>query len=212
MHQIIPGILEHDWSEIEKKINLVKSFAKTIHVDIIDGKFAQNLTFLDPKPFAPYSQDLFLELHMMVENPLQYLKPFASAGFQRFLGHLEHIPDQAEFVAQGQLLGEVGLAIDGPASLDAIKVPLDDLDGILIMTIKAGKSGQEFIPALLEKVKAVRTKHATIPIEVDGGVNDKTILLAKEAGATRFITTSYLYHSENPKQAFEELQRLIHEG
>src|SRR3972149_3834684 len=107
MYKIIPGILEKEWSEIEKKIEIAKSFADTIHIDIIDGKFSPNTTFFDPKPYEKYSKDLFLEVHMMVDNPISYLKPFAAAGFKRFLGHVEKMSDQTEFVAQGQLFGEV---------------------------------------------------------------------------------------------------------
>ena len=131
MYEIIPGILENEWNKIERKIEIVKPFAKSIHIDIIDGKFVPDTTFLDPVPFVRYSQKLFLELHMMVENPIQYLELYAKAGFRRFIGHIEKMPDQEEFVAQGQLLGEVGLAIDGPTQINQIQVPLDDLDNIL---------------------------------------------------------------------------------
>lgn len=204
MYEIIPGILEKEWSEIERKIELVKPFAKTIHIDLLDGKFAPNTTFLDPAPFKKYSDEFFFELHMMVEEPIQYLKPFAEAGFKRFLGHIEKMSDQAEFIAQGQLLGEVGLAVDGKSALDSIKIPYDDLDAILIMTINAGFSGQVFTKEHLEKVRAIRFKNR-IPIEVDGGVNDSTILQAKEEGATRFISTSFLFNSGNPQERYRLL-------
>lgn len=207
INEIIPGILEKEWSEIEKKLELVKPFAKSIHVDLLDGKFAPNTTFLDPKPFAKYADDFLLEVHLMVDNPISYLKPFAEAGFKRFIGHIEKMPNQEEFVAQGQLLGEVGLAVDGKTSIDEIRVPLDDLDNILIMTINAGFSGQEFMQATLEKIKAIRSK-STMPIEVDGGINDKTIVLAKNAGANRFAATSFIY-KENPSSQFKILENLV---
>ncbi len=208
MYEIIPGILEKEWGEIEKKIELVKPFAKTIHIDIIDGKFAPNTTFLDPAPFKRYASDLFFELHMMVEEPIQYLKPWADAGFKRFLGHVEKMSNQAEFIAQGQMLGEVGLAVDGPTPVDAINVPLDDLDAILVMTIKAGLSGQEFMPEHLEKVKMF-SQNTWVPIGVDGGISDKTINEASESGATRFISTSFLFKGKNPKIQFDTLKKLI---
>lgn len=203
MYEVIPGILEKEWTEIERKIELVKSFAKIIHIDIIDGKFAPNTTFLDTTPFKKYSpsahstgsgQAPFFEAHLMVEEPIQYLKPFADAGFKRFIGHIEKMSDQEEFVAQGQMLGEVGLAIDGPTPIDAIKVPYEDLDCILVYTSEhVGFSGPEFKEDRLLKIKAIREKNKSLPIEVDGGINDRTILLAKNAGATRFVTTSFLF-------------------
>ena len=203
--EIIPGILEKEWVEIERKISLAKPFAKTIHIDFIDGKFAQNTTFLDPKPFIKYSREIFLEAHLMVEEPTSYLKLLADAGFKRFMGHIEKMSDQIEFVAQGQLLGEVGLAVDGPTSLEAVKVPLDDLDCLLIMTIKAGESGQEFMPEYLKKVESLRQVKGDIVIEVDGGINDKTIAQAHKAGASRYVANSFIFNSQNPQGQYRLL-------
>ena len=208
MQEIIPGILEKDWEAIEKKIEIVLPFAKTIHVDILDGTFAPNTTFLDPTPFAKYAKDVKLELHMMVDDPIKYIKPFADAGFQRFIGHIEKMPDQVAFVAEAQLYGEVGLALDKNSQVSDLKVSLDDLDSLLVMTIKAGFSGQMFEEALLEKVKQLSTQ-TTIPIEVDGGINDETILIAKAYGASRFVSTSFLFGFDNPTQQFNELKRLL---
>jgi ribulose-phosphate 3-epimerase len=142
--EIIPGILEKEWKDIERKIELVKGFTQVIHIDILDGKFADNTTFLDPAPFRKYSSDILFELHMMVDDPIQYVQPFADAGFKRFLGHVEKMPSVPEFVAKTQLLGEVGLAIDGPTSLEKVHVPYEDIDCLLFMTITAGFSGQSF--------------------------------------------------------------------
>lgn len=213
MIEIIPGILEKEWSEIEKKIKIIKPFAKTIHIDLLDGKFAPNTTFLDPKPFAKYSQDIFFELHMMVDNPEQYIKPFADAGFKRFIGQIENMPDIASFVAEGQLWGEVGLALDGQSGIETITVPYEDLDFLFVMTVNAGYSGQQFKKEYLEKVRAIRAKNPVtskgvpLSIEVDGGINDETIVLAKQAGATRAVATSFLFKSQNPHEQYTLLQK-----
>ncbi len=153
MFEIIPspGTADKDFEAIEKKLQDVKDFAKIIHIDIIDGKFADNKTFSDPTPFAKYSKDLpageagfIFEVHLMVHEPINYLKSFADAGFKRFIGQIEKMSNQAEFVAQAQILGEAGLAIDLATPVRDIKVQLDDLDAILVMAVKAGFSGQEF--------------------------------------------------------------------
>ncbi|MGH7246364.1 MAG: hypothetical protein ACREGI_05545 [Candidatus Levyibacteriota bacterium] len=208
-HEVIPGILEKEWDVIEKKITLLKPFAKSIHIDLLDGKFAPNTTWLDPQAFTPFAKDFLLELHMMVENPLEYLKPFADAGFKRFIGQVEHMEDMEEFIAQGQLLGEVGLAIDSPTNPEVITVPLDDLDVVFVMTVKAGFSNQSFLPEMLKKVSYFREKSQSIPIEVDGGINDQTILAAKQAGATRFVSTGFLFNSDDPKAQYEKLTRCV---
>ena len=196
MYEIIPspGTDNKDFSDVEKKIVLMKPFAKTIHIDVVDGKFAPHVTFAKPHPFERYSKEFILEVHLMVEDPIKHLKSWADAGAQRFIGQVEKMPDQIEFVAQGQLLGEVGLAIDKQTSIEDIKVPLDDLDCLLVMTIQAGASGQAFEEQLLEKVKALHEK-TTVPLEVDGGINDETIEVAAAAGATRFVATSFLFNN-----------------
>lgn len=218
MTEIIPGILEQTWEEVEKKIQLLSPFAKTLHIDVIDGKFAPNTTFLDPVPFKKYADNspsgeagVFLEVHLMVENALDYLKPFADAGFKRFIGHVEKMSDVQieEFVAQGQILGEVGLALDAQTPVEDLKINFDDLDFILIMTVKTGFSNQGFMSEMLEKVKKIREKSPTIPIEVDGGINDQTILLAKQAGANRFASSSFISKATDPKQTYLNLQSLV---
>lgn len=209
MFEIIPGILEKDWSEIEKEIELVRGFAKTIHVDIIDGKFAPSTTFLDPKPFAKYANDFLFEAHLMVEEPINYLDSFASAGFKRFLGHIENMSSQEEFVAKAELLGEVGLALDAETPLKSLTADYQDLDCVLIMSVKAGFSAQEFTPGSLEKVKKIREK-SQIPIEIDGGIDDSTIIQAKNAGVERFVTTSFIF-SGTPLVNYQKLLSVTHQ-
>lgn len=206
-YEIIPGILEKSWEAIEKKILLVKPFAKTLHIDLLDGKFAPNSTFTDPSPFKQYSDDFFLELHMMVEEPITYLESFAKSGFKRFLGHVEKMSDQAAFVTKAQEYGEVGLVLDGPTSLEKVEVSLLDLDCMLCYTSeKVGFSGPPFMENRLEKVAEIRAKTGDIfPIEVDGGVTDETLIIAKNAGATRFISTSFLFHRGDVETQYQLL-------
>ena len=204
-----PGTDDKTFEEIEKKLNAMKGVARSIHVDILDGKFADNKTFSDPSPFAKYAEDFILEAHLMVEEPIDYLKKFADAGFKRFIGQIESMPDQKAFVADAQVLGEVGLGIDLETPTRDIQVPFDDIDVILIMGVKAGFSGQTFNEDAMVKVKEIRDQ-ATIAIEVDGGINDETIKVCKNVGATRFVATSFVFGSKNsPKEQFEILQRSL---
>ena len=227
MYEIIPspGTANKNWHEFEHKINQVKSFVKTIHVDVCDGKFANNTTFVDPKPFKEYlkqmaisrsgwvaeDKGLLFEVHLMVEDPIAHIQRWADAGFQRFIGQIEKMPDQAAFVAEAQLHGEAVLAIDKQSSLDELSVSLDDLDSLLVMTIQAGFSGQKFEEALLEKVKKAREKSEYLPIEVDGGINDETIAVAAAAGATRFVVTSFLFGYQTPEQQYKLLKEKLDE-
>lgn len=204
-----PGTTDREWETIEKKIESMKGYASSIHIDVCDGKFAPNTTLMDPKPFAKYAREFLLEVHLMVDNPLQYLTSYARSGFKRFIGQVEKMPDIPEFIAEAQLLGEVGLAIDKQTPLEAIRVNIDDIDVLLVMTIQAGFSGQAFIPELLEKVSKAREKWPQLPLEVDGGINKETILRAREKGATRFISTSFLFDSQDPGNQFQLLSQVI---
>jgi ribulose-phosphate 3-epimerase len=213
MYEIIPAILEENWQQIEGKIDLVKPFAKTIQIDIIDGEFVPLKTFLDPKPFVKYSSELFLEAHFMVENPIRYLESFARAGFKRFIGQIEKMPDQIKFVEKAKTFGEVGLAIDQTTDINSIKVPLNDLDCVLIMLVKAGSSGQKYDLNCLEKIKELKLKiknlKLNIPVEVDGGVNLESAIKAKEVGATRFSVNSFLFKNNNPYEQYNLLKKCL---
>lgn len=217
MSEIIPspGTNNENWQDISQKVEKVKSVARTLHIDIVDSAFSDKPTSLDPTPFSAYKDTFFLEVHLMVENPHQYLTSFANAGFKRFIGHVEKMENQVEFVAAGQILGEVGLYLDGPTPVEAITVPLEDLDCLGIFTArKVGLSGQSFEKEKLEKVRSVRkqnilnNKGLPLPIEVDGGINTQTLPLAKEAGATRFVCTSALFQADSVEEMFKQLQAL----
>jgi ribulose-phosphate 3-epimerase len=217
MYEIIPGILEQSWEKIEEKLKIIRPFAKTVHIDLLDGKFAPNTTFADPAPFARYKEEFFLELHMMVEDPVAYVKPWAEAGFKRFIGQIEMMPDQERFVREvrsnnfannsGQGC-EVGLGIDLGSSIDDIGIDFNQLDFVFVMTVKAGFSNQAFLAEQLSIVRALRAK-TDRPIEVDGGISEQTIVQAKEAGATRFVSTGFLFRSGNPKHQFQTLCKAI---
>ncbi len=210
MFEIIPspGTFIKDAKEWEDKIKSVHPFAKTIHVDIVDGIFAPNTTIAEPEWFAKFAQDFILEVHLMTDDPVKHLKKWADVGFRRFIGQVEKMSNQEEFVAEAQLLGDVVLALDKQSPVDAITVPFRDLDGFLVMSIQAGLSGQRFEEHLMEKVKQLREK-TDLPIEVDGGINDETITIAAAAGANRFVATSFLYNMETPNKQFQILQERL---
>ncbi|HUD05018.1 MAG TPA: hypothetical protein VMR59_03455 [Patescibacteria group bacterium] len=208
MHNVIPGILEKDFVEIERKLAIIRSFSNAVHIDFLDGKFCEETSFMDLAPFAKYQEDFFMEAHLMVEDPTHYVKQLAEVGFKRFLGQVEKMVDVDEFIAEGQIFGEVGLAIDSPTPISSLSVPFDDLDLVLLMGDKAGRSGQIFLPETLEKIRQVRLR-TQIPIEIDSGINDTTIVQCKEAGANRFVTTSFVFNSSDPLNSFEKLEGLI---
>lgn len=204
---IIPAILEKNWDEIEKKLEICKFLSRDVHIDFIDGKFTDNISFVDPEPFIKYSSIFDFEAHLMVEEPVQYLDRLAKNGFKKFIGHIEKMSDQVEFVVKGQERGFVGLGIDLETDIKELKVNLEDLDQILLMAVKAGRSGQEFDSKIFEKIKSLRSRYLGV-VEIDGGINDKTLVECRNAGANQFCVTSFLF-KENPKYQFELLKNLL---
>ena len=221
-----PGTENKTFEEVENKIRSVQSFAKTIHIDVCDGIFAPNKTFSDPEAFREFikqmatersgwvteDKGILFEVHLMVEEPINHLQKWADVGFTRFIGQVEKMSSQEEFIAKAQLFGEVGLAIDGPTPLDALKVNYDDLDVVLFYTgDKAGFSGGTLKEDRLEKVKTLRKLEEYLPIEADGGINDETIAIAAQAGITRFVTTGFLFGLETPEKQFKLLEQKLQE-
>lgn len=196
MYDILPGINETTEDTLLHKVALTVPHTKWIHVDIADGTLAQTHTVTDQSIFARIAKmnpDISFEAHLMVSQPEKYIKPLADAGFHRLIAHVEsndprHFLDQAAYESL-----EVGLAIDGPTEFEQIEPFLDAIDYVLVMTVEIGPSGQAFLPETVEKVRLIREHLPDLPIEVDGGIDDKTVKIATDAGATRVVATSYIY-------------------
>ncbi|MCR4264146.1 MAG: ribulose-phosphate 3-epimerase [Candidatus Roizmanbacteria bacterium] len=210
--EVIPGIFEKDFSKIERRAKLVSPFVDWIQIDIADNKLVPNNSLLDPEPFRKLISETNVnyELHMMIEDPFSVDQQWIDVGFKRLLFHVESFTDfsmfhkrSMDYKKQGL---EIGLAIDKQTPFDVVFPHLDKMDCILIMTIAAGFSGQRFIPELLDKVRAVRSRKSDLPIEVDGGINDETAKLAIAAGANRLVSTSFIFNSENIGDAIEKLR------
>lgn len=204
---VIPTILEKTWEEVDVKFRIYKKFAKAVHVDFIDGKFAPEKTFLDPQPFSKYSKYFKLEAHLMVEEPINYLDSLSKSGFRTFLGHVEKMSDQVEFVAKGQVLGSVGLALDIETPIEQIKVSLEDLDQILLMSIVAGASGRPFDERVIPKIRSLKDQ-GFLNIQIDGGVSDQTLPILKNAGANIFCVNSFLFKGD-PEKQFRILESML---
>lgn len=199
MIDVIPGILEKEWSSIEEKLGLVTGLVEWVQVDIADNTLVPNETFLQ---FVKLDQldkfdKLNFEAHLMVANPEKYIKHLADAGFKRLIAHVE-CSDLRMFLEQSEYEHvEVGIAIDGATPVEQAEPFLEEVDLALVMTIEAGFSGQEFMTETVEKIKAIHEHFPDLPIEVDGGINDKTAKVAIDAGATRLVSTSFLFKDPN---------------
>jgi ribulose-phosphate 3-epimerase len=211
MVDIIPGALEKEWKPIEEKLLLVTPYVSWIQIDVADNTLVPNTTLMDFSYFSPPKllrqlEHLSFEAHLMVANPEKYIRSLADGGFKRLIAHIE-CHDPRLFLEQAKYEHvEVGIAIDGPTELEQAEPFLDQVDVVLVMSIEAGFSGQSFMPETVDKIKKIHENYPDLPIEVDGGINDQTARIAADAGATRLVSTSYLF--KNPADIAQSITRL----
>jgi ribulose-phosphate 3-epimerase len=201
-------------TEVEQKVAQLKKWqVNRVVIDILDGVFADNITIgVDDLREIDFG-DMTLELQLMVEEPVDSLGEIYNlqAKQKRVYGHIERMGNLDEFIELGRELGiEVGWALD-------LYTPLDDLlpqhllkaDGILLMSVKAGFSGQVFNSLVLDKIKALRTMGFSQDIEVDGGINDTTIPLCLDSGANLMAVNSAIWHANDPEQMYYRLKAIV---
>lgn len=212
MIEIIPAILEKDFTEIEKKIHLVEGLVDFVQIDLCDETLVPNSTFADPLQFKTLQTKLNLELHLMVKDPLRYVERFAGVGFKRFYAHVEGDYVE-EYIETCFKLGvEVGLAIDGPTSLLKIEKYLDNVDCLLVMAIEAGESGRPYREETADRIKRLRELDFEIPIAVDGAMDDVNAKKVILAGATRINSNSFIFLGSLVEERINILKNLSGEN
>lgn len=208
MIEVHPALLEQDINELQRKINLVKGHASTIHLDIMDGEFVPNTTVNDPAQIAQLDWGgMNVALHLMISRPTLYLKKWAFPEVSCMTVHQEAAENLPETISMiHSLQKHAGLAINPHTSTYDIKAVLDQLESIMVMGVEPGFAAQAFNADVLQKISYLRELKPDIQIVVDGGVNSATIGMIKEAGATAVCANSYLFKSDNIADAIKTLQ------
>ena len=205
--EVIPSLIAKNQKELNERFSKIKSQFKIFQLDIMDGKFVKNkslmFNFKLPKGKFKY------EAHLMVKNPKVWIiKNWKKADTIIF--HIESTNDSKYLIKLiKSKKRKVGIAINPKTNVKKIIPFLNSIDMVLIMTVIPGKYGSKFLPNVLKKVKEIRKLKPKLNIEVDGGINNKTIARAKKAGANRFILGSYLQKSKNVKKAKGKLIEYI---
>ncbi|MBO5383928.1 MAG: ribulose-phosphate 3-epimerase [Ruminococcus sp.] len=207
------SVLSADMLNLEKEIRkLEESNIEMLHFDVMDGAFVNNITFgLPVLQAVRKSTEMILDVHLMISDPLKYVKNFAESGADYISFHIESESDVMETISAIKDKGvKAALAIKPATPAEAVYEYLPYIDMVLIMTVEPGFGGQSFIPETAEKVKAVREKITElgieIHVEVDGGINSVTSDIVKKAGANVLVSGSYLFKAENMKEAAEILR------
>ncbi|PYZ93197.1 ribulose-phosphate 3-epimerase [Salipaludibacillus keqinensis] len=214
MTKIAPSILSADFAKLGQDITEVEQGgADYIHVDVMDGHFVPNITIgpLVVDAIRPLTK-LPLDVHLMIENPDQYIPSFVKAGADIISVHVEACPHLHRTVHMIKELGvKAGVVLNPATPVDTIKHVIEEVDLVLLMTVNPGFGGQSFIHSVLPKVKEVKelvdAVGKEIDIEIDGGVNPETAKLCVEAGANVLVAGSAIYGKQDRKKAIESIRQ-----
>lgn len=211
---IAPSILSADFGRLNEDIKTVEAYSDMIHVDIMDGHFVPNIMFGAPV-VAKLKSGRPMDVHLMIENPQDYLEDFAKAVSKAhgkradcyLTVHQEACTHLHRVVQQIKKFGmKAAVALNPATPLYTIEPILKDFDMVLLMTVNPGFGGQEFINSVLPKIQALRNKAPKLNIQVDGGINDKTAKLAVRAGANILVAGSYIFGAKDREKAIKSLR------
>lgn len=211
--KIAPSILSADFGRLNEDIASVEDFCDLIHVDVMDGHFVPNISFGAPVIRCIKSK-LPLDVHLMISEPEKYIDDFVKAmkeasGHKEDLltVHSEVVSDLKGLVERIQKLGvKAGVSIKPGTAVDEIADVLDVSDMVLVMTVEPGFGGQEFMEEMMTKISWLREIKPNLNIAVDGGINEQTAKIAREAGANILVAGSYIFGANDREMAVEKMR------
>ena len=213
MIKIAPSILSADFARLGEEVKAIEEAgADYVHVDVMDGHFVPNITIgpLVVDAIRPVTS-LPLDVHLMIENPDQYIPGFAKAGADIIVVHAEASRHLHRTVQLIKSLGKkAGVSLNPATSLSVLDMILPDLDLVLLMTVNPGFGGQSFIDSCLPKITALRQRidrlGLPIELEVDGGVKTDNISAIAAAGAEVFVAGSAVFGSPDYRSTIASLR------
>lgn len=216
MKLIAPSILSADFSKLGEELRAVEiAGAGWIHVDVMDGHFVPNITM---GPFIVEAvrrvTELPIDVHLMIENPDRYISDFAKAGASLISIQVEaciHLNRTVQMIKEAGI--QAGVVLNPSTPVASVRWILPYIDFVLIMSVNPGFGGQHFIPNSLDKIRDMRKliDELDLPtlIQVDGGVNSKTIQAVASSGANVFVAGSAIFGSEDYSRTIKQLKKLI---
>ncbi len=211
--KISPSILSADYASLKNDIEKVKiGGADMLHVDVMDGHFVPNISIGPPVVKSiRKATDMFLDCHLMISNPYDYIDAFASSGADLIAFHVESNSDIQKTIEKIKEAGIAPALVIKPATEAETVFPyLKDIAMVLVMTVEPGFGGQSFMTDMLSKITAIREKaneiNPNLMIQVDGGIVPETAKLCVEAGADVLVSGSYIFGATDIKKAIDSLR------
>ncbi|HEX4056634.1 MAG TPA: ribulose-phosphate 3-epimerase [Tepidisphaeraceae bacterium] len=212
--QIAASILSADFAKLGEEIaDVDRGGADFLHLDVLDGHFAPNLSF-GPAVTAATRRvtKAFLDVHLMISEPERYAPEFLKAGADGLTFHVEVAPDPAQTARRLRQMGckHVGITLNPATAVETIFPALDDVDHVLVMSVVPGFSGQKFMPEVLPKVQVLKKcLRGNQRLEIDGGIHAETIRQARDAGVDWFVVASAIFDQKDRAAAIAELRRRL---
>lgn len=210
--RIAPSVLSADFGRLAEQVAAVEAAGATmLHLDVMDGHFVPNISFGVPviKSLRKYTK-CFLDAHLMISEPVRYAEAFVDAGCDHITFHIEVTKEPHAVIEHIRTLGvSVGVSINPSTPVSTIESILGDVDLVLVMSVWPGFGGQSLIPDVLDKVKELHVRLAPHQrLQIDGGIDEKTIGLAAAAGADTFVAGTAIFDTPDPPQAMLRLHHL----
>lgn len=206
---VTPSILSADFGRLQDEVASVEDHADWLQVDVMDGHFVPNLSF--GAPVAKWIKTkLPLDIHLMVQNPLDRVKEFQAIGCKHITFHAEAVKGTKERKALLTTIRATGctagIALNPETPVSAIDDIVGEVDLVLVMSVHPGFGGQTFISSVLEKVKTLRSAHPALMIQIDGGIDDDTAALARAAGVNNLVAGNFIFRSSDRAAAIQALR------
>ncbi len=215
--RIAPSILAADFAHLAADIEAISDYVDLLHVDVMDGHFVPNIS-IGPPVISSLSKvtELYLDCHLMITDPLTYLEPLKAAGADGVTVHIEAVPDPTPVAKEARLLGlDMGLVINPPTPVSAIEPYLDLVNMVVVMSVHPGFGGQSFMEEVLPKIERLRelidSRALAADIEVDGGIDLRTVGPARTAGANVFVAGTSVFRADDPVAAVSQMRTILNQ-
>ncbi|MGD1277092.1 MAG: ribulose-phosphate 3-epimerase [Tepidisphaeraceae bacterium] len=215
--QIAASILSADFSKLACEIDEVdRGGVDFLHLDVMDGHFVPNISFGPAVTAATRrATKAFLDVHLMITEPIRYAPAFVKAGADAITFHVEVVQDPAAAAREIRKLGvkHVGITLNPATAVERLFPALDEVDHVLIMSVVPGFSGQKFMREVLPKAQVIKKRlRPNQRLEIDGGINAQTIAQAAAAGIDWFVVASAIFDQKDRPAAIAELRRRLSGG
>jgi len=206
--RVVPALLTSDRNELERMVDIANDFAPFVQVDIMDGRFVDS-TSISADDLAECSIGFKWEAHLMVADPLNYLRAFLGVGATRVIFHIESDDDPGDVIARARSLGiGIGVAINPDTPVSAVDAVLPLVDSLLIMSVYPGYYGAAFVPEVLDKALAVRRVYPDLELGIDGGIKEGNLVNVARAGFDTICVGSAIFRAPDPAASYRRLSQL----